>query len=238
MDTFKQLESKLTVFEKEQFKNLQKQLAGKKLPAAAQGAVQFVVLVTDDHKENNQLLPVVVAVGINYYQCKNTDGILKTWLQNTIAEQAPEMRCATDRAIAAYRRNKTAWEDSIIQGVGPHAGRGTKDWKSGSYILVATNISPFITQKMWSRHNEADRSEVLKSWDHRQHLDALHKLLGNQANLWIGHGKGYVWPIFQAWRESRGINNWIITYNLSRLGTGWMQRAEKNCKNSYHPLYR
>jgi len=238
MDTCKHLESKLTLFDKEQFKNLQKQLARNKLPAAAQGAVQFVVLVADDHKDDNQLLPVVVAVGINYYQCKKTDGVLKPWLQDTITEEAAGMRCATDRAIAAYRRNKTAWEDSIIQGVGPHAERGIKDWKSGSYILVATNISPFITQKMWSKHSEAERAEVLNSWDYCQHLDALHELLGKQANLWIGHGKGFVWPIFQEWRKRRGINNWMITYNLSGLGTGWMHRAEKNCINSYHPLYR
>ena len=238
MDTFKQLESKLTVFEKEQFKNLQKQLAGKKLPAAAQGAVQFVVLVTDDHKENNQLLPVVVAVGINYYQCKKTDGILKPWLQDTVAEKAPGMLRATDCAIESYRRNKTAWENGIIQGVGPYAGRGTKDWMGDNYILIATNISPFITQKSWSKHNETEQSEMIKIWDYRQHLNALHQLLGNQVDLWVGHGKGYVWPIFQEWRERCGINNWMITYNLSGFGMVGMQKAKINCKNSYHPLYR
>ena len=228
------------------------------LPATASGGVQFVSMESARGTQRSSLadlnkgspiatsyqpipgddiaFPVVVCVGINYWQDRNsaslTSGVkpIKRFLDPTIIDFDSQMRSAFNCEFAAYQRNPVAW-------VTPLAGRDAHAShvpELPDYILIATNFSPFITTDKWGEMPAPDQSAILAAWPKTDHLDSLFRLIGHRVDLWIGHGKSHCWPKFDVWRKAMGIQNWMTTFNLSALGTLNVNNARKN----RHPLYK
>jgi hypothetical protein len=89
------------------------------------------------------------------------------------------------------------------------------------YILIATNLLPFITNLSWSecikqKGNPCGALEQL--WYLVWHLDALFVQLAQSVDVWIGHGKDSVWDIFFKWVSKHHIRRWLLAYNLSFQG--------------------
>lgn len=240
MDTFANLEQKLQKFEDRQFGGINCTPAVKGgLPAAAiHGGVQSIAL---DNSTSSSCapLPVVVAVGINYYQCTTamTWPHFAHWLgatssgTPTVRDNILVMRNVTDFAIKAFWRNRPAWS-SLGQ-----ASTGIPSMREG-YHLVAMNLSPFITQKRWSSISLRNQSAILAAWPWQLHLDECLRRLGSVADLWIGHGTTHVTPLFHSWLLANSLPNWMLTYNLSGLGLGNMRKTVKNVAHRYHNLYK
>ena len=239
MDTFANLEAKLTSFEAARLSAINSTLSvSKGLPKGAiQGSVQSVVIEESRRGANNPL-PVVVAVGVNYHQCP----VARNWPPFTyylgttpsgapqVAEPIPAMRKAADFALSAYHRNSAAW----IAKVQALAGIPSMP----SYHLIAMNLSPFITLKSWSELSLPDQMAIFSAWPWPPHLLAFSRVLGGTVDLWIWHGMTFVTPLFSGWLSAHLVPSWLLTYNLSSLGHGNMRRAQKNPSHPLHALYK
>jgi len=248
--SFQQLRGLLEQFEQEQFDALCCRRVDGSLNGVAHGGVQFVSIErarstvrtkADAHKGcripgDEMVLPVVIGIGINYCQQREnaTFPKLNRWLRDkecglpTIIDHEPHMRRAADLAIAAYHRNTRAWSEPF-EGRPAHAENVPP---IADYILIATNFSPLITIKQWTKHTTAERAALMGAAT--VDLNRFIKLVESTVDLWIGHGRLH-WERFDALRQETGaMPNWMVTYNLSGLGAGNMIQRQ----NAGHPLYR
>jgi hypothetical protein len=194
------------------------------------GTVQFGA-VDGFHRANSTKLPIVVAVGINYTQGGT---VSKTEL---VPYSSPRDRPGTVRntesreavalALEAFNRNRTAWLTSASLGTfnspsGAFASSASAaDTVAGDFILVMTNLCPFITTIRWGKlaqdNPEACRY-VLDTWPNTRYLNDLFIAFGGSVDLWIGHssiyGTDWVFPDFLKLMTRWSVRNWMLTPNL------------------------
>lgn len=152
----------------------------------------------------------------------------------------PIMRKALDASLTEYFNCPKGWikngyasHDTLLTGLtgcsmtsatSLSASRIGKDevkqrTKGGSvitpfeYILIATNLSPFLSQKCWTAHTPDHQNAALSlsAWDANEHLCDLISRLGDDIDLWVGHHTEEVWPRF----HKKALKNWMLTPNLS-----------------------
>jgi hypothetical protein len=226
------------------------------------GAVQFAVI--DSVQRRHALrLPVVCTVGINYTQggIGSTDGLVRYHGPGQVpsVERATACRPAVALAIAAYNRNTDAWVNPV-PGQLPTSpanaygattatrdsgltGDVAADFQDG-FILVMTNLCPFITQFEWQRQVKRTPLEchnVVNEWPREQYLDDLYQTIGESVDLWIGHsaiyGTDWVWPKFLAFTQRNNVANWLLTPNISPRAHLYLDRAFRTKHNPLFPLF-
>jgi hypothetical protein len=196
------------------------------------GSVQFGA-VDGRHRSSLSPLPVVVAIGINYTQGGvESDGELVPFRSDS--EPAATVRntdsvAAVAMAVAAFNRNKDAWLNPKDTGAyRSPLGSFASDARAtegvvGEFILVMTNLCPFITRLRWqcqAKRTPEACSYLLQTWPNTPYLDDLYQALGCSVDLWIGHsakaGTHWVWPAFLGLMRKWHCNNWLLTPNLSK----------------------
>lgn len=205
-------------------------------PSAANGEVQFFSCehVYEGAPDNLSLpgslerLPIIACVGINYDQDPGPKPYPQPHLMHKTGHWVedysnPEMRCALNLALATYFSNRVAWysngyasSNSLLPQF--HGFRGA----SFPFILVATNLSPFLTTMKWGSLSPSHRSALRGAWNENQHLCDLITTIGGVVDLWVIHGKDAVWPTFDT--STPHITDWIKTPNLSCLGIRSMSK--------------
>lgn len=192
------------------------------LQPIANGHAQFFSV--EELSPPDQDVPLIVAVGINYDQgaSKASFPSLTHWLSsrppgtNWVVDNTwPQMRRALIAAIADYLSAPATWVKngyaSSAHLLPPH-WHGLTQPQPQPYILAMTNISPFLSQKQWTKHSSVERRNALKAWDPNQHICDLINKLGDEVDLWVVHGIDELWPRFS---KSSSIGKWILTPNLS-----------------------
>lgn len=217
-----------------------KALVNHQIPATvpagvANGYAQFFSCenVTQKSPDNQENI-VICGVGINYDQgiphsaypnivpwlYTNTGG--KTWVE----DYSPQMRRALDSNITTYLLNSTAWYKNGYAS-SPNLLRQFNPKISNPYILIATNVSPFLTQEIWTNYSTTKTNHLLSLWKPNAHICDLIQALGSKIDLWVVHGKQAVWPRFDNNTCAGGFPNWMLTHNLSGLGMRWISNFWK-----------
>jgi hypothetical protein len=110
---------------------------------------------------NVRPLPVICAVGINYTQngrC-SMDGLFRYEEPTAGVVRSTASSAAVVSVVAAYQRNRNAWTSrKAVDPESPVGFYGSPDATSrigpiakGCFILVITNICPFITMTEWAK---------------------------------------------------------------------------------------
>jgi len=254
MRTVRELVERLELLEEEWFHDLTAQMAKPevKIPNIANGAVQFVAVESRMDAILEQSVSIILTIGINYHQGSNPHfnpaqpKHLSRWVSKggrpSVVDGLSEMRETLDFALHAVGRNRARWEyESNPTGGGLAIGNVamTKDC-----LLVATNLSPFITQLGWAQHSSNDKracGELLALWCWKTHLGRWWEVLGN-IDLLVCHGKKAVWQDLYQWRSQAPdiVRNapWLFTYNLSRRGLATMKAAQKNQRWLAHDWFK
>ena len=198
---------------------------------------------------DDQKCIVICGVGINYDQGKphpaypNIEPWLftrngrKSWVEDY---SSTAMRQALDKNLVAYYKNSADW----FQNGYAASSRLLETWGNGveqyPYILLATNVSPFLTEKIWTDYPTAFTNYLLHAWNPNDHLCKLNQLLGNKIDLWVIHGKQAVWPRFDSFSYPKAFQQkWLLTHNLSRLGMKGVGSFWKNpyCSSAWPPSF-
>ncbi len=247
MDTFRDIEALLSGLERQSFDGLCARFRGlDKLRTHITGAIQFFAVDTTKQAPMTKGLPVVCTVGVNYTQGGRTEDQLFCYDKRGVArgtQSIPSVRAV----IAAYNRNKTTWEkkpalnpESPLGVYGASdATRKTAGFRDG-FILIMTNICPFITVKSWQKQPAAI-SERLLAESGSGHLDELFEILGERIDLWIGHssihGTRWVWPEFASFVRRHDIREWLLTANISGRSHLWFERDFRKPNHRLFPWY-
>jgi hypothetical protein len=208
----------------------------------------------DPYKGDDEACQVISVIGINYHQNKED---LKTdrrafrfqpYLGTVDDRDPPEkpvmgMRKALDFTLSAYTRNAASWKEERHR------------WKRKvcrfssaiespptEYILLVTNLSPFITKDQWGKIETNKTKSLLSTWDYNRHLAPLARLLSGRVDLWVGHGSDAVWWDFYVLSEAmpNELTPWLVTYNLSSEGISGltqMKIAQSKKDHPYHSLF-
>jgi hypothetical protein len=219
------------------------------------GGVQFGAL-DRTHRNSLRGFPIVVAIGINYTQ----GGIESTG--ELVPYQSSKDKPGTIRgtgsyhaavaAIAAFHRNRTAWLTAASLGPcksprGMFASNAeAADGVTDGFILLMTNLSPFITKLKWQeqiKKTPAACRYILDTWPNRQYLDDLFCGIGTSTALWIGHssiyGTEWVWPDFLKLMARWNVKNWLLTPNLNGMAVQLhFKGAFAKASNALFPLFR
>jgi hypothetical protein len=265
METLPNLLRSLSVFELNQFdlaRNAYNTFSDPCL-SMCEGTAQFVVVQgpcvgkPDRILDPERRLPVICVVGSNYYQ-RDAPTPRRAILDHFLSLADPVvdhdlyrgMRNTLDLSLAAHNRNRSAWIDRPNSDDLPSECKayGSKSALAGltvetpagifvrdDYILVVTNLSPFITIDDWTNFSVGQSKELLKAWPPTNHLDPLAGMLGECVDLWVGHGKVFVWQRFWSWRESKKLKPWILTSNLSLRTLRDDRKAGTAPKNTDYP---
>jgi hypothetical protein len=183
----------------------------------------------DPNKNLDQLL--IVAVGINYGQDKTPTlpSILVPHLYTkngpaswVVDNGSPATRNALDEALRQFNSRAKTWQANGYSSATVFRKKFCKGGQPRPYILVCTNVSPFLSQNRWGLHATAHRHAALNVsvWNPNDHLCDLIRLLGKDVDLWVVHGKQFVWPTFD---PAGCIKDWLMTPNLSAFGRRWMK---------------
>jgi hypothetical protein len=265
MEALANLLSQLSSFELSQFnlaKHAYKTLSDPCL-SICEGTAQFVVIqgpnVGNPTRTLNPetRLPVICVVGSNYYQ-RDQPKPRRTILEHYLSLADPVvdhdlyrgMRNVLDLSLAAHNRNTSAWVSRPTSGDLPSGceSYGSKSalarltvqtparvFVRDDYILVISNLSPFITVDYWTNFTVGQSKELLKAWPLTTHLDPLATLLGDRVDLWVGHGKTSVWGDFWKWCQQKKLGAWILTSNLSTTTLRDNRRSGTAPKNTDYP---
>ena len=233
MTTYQHVKSTLEDLEQRMLKKLENKYS--QIPAtvptgAANGYTQFFSCenVTQESPVDQDCI-VICGVGINYYQGAPHRAYpdIKPWLytytggNSWVEDYAPRMRQALDKNIATYQMNSAGWHANGYAS-SPNLLRHLNPAKKNPYILIATNMSPFLTQRRWAEHSNSDQNAILNLLGPNDHLCPLIQALGHKIDLWVVHGKQEVWPRFDNNSCPGGFSNWMLTHNLSGLGMRWI----------------
>jgi hypothetical protein len=254
MDSFSNLVNCLEPFENEQFNILKQELNGRTdIPWAVfdgqtqilNGGIQFVSLKRAVRKAESENCSVIGTIGINYHQEKPDQGVdpkeggFTRYLSNTIDDYPDEgMRDALNFTLSAYTRNTNYWTGKFRW-----ASKGVE--VSEDYILVVTNLSPFITAERWGDYKGNAKlavTSLLKIWKPERHLERLVQLLSGRVDLWVGHGnvvESKFNALCKAWPDH--LTPWLKTYNLSAgysSGLEVMKKAQLQKNHRYHDLFK
>jgi hypothetical protein len=258
VDSFERLERRLLDLEQEQFERLREEVRWtQRLASCASGAVQFYS-IDDEHRGEGEL-PVVCLVGINYTQepKRKTEAIVH------FGARTPPVvtnRTATRRqprfVVAAYNRNRHAWTATPgIDPPSPLVTYGVPNATSrsgltaaaveevGPFILMMTNVTPFITQKRWQDQvKETPEACAALANDKQTHLDALFQKLGDSIDLWIGHsaieGTRWVWPHFANFVQRHRIEEWLLCGNINAQAHLWHDGAFRKPSHRLYEWYK
>jgi hypothetical protein len=265
METLANLLRDLTTFELSQFNLAKKAYITLSAACLSmcEGTAQFVVIQgpnvgTPTRIINSKIrLPVICAIGSNYYQRdlpKLPSAVLEHFLN--LADPVRDhdlyrgMRNTLDLSLASHNRNTSAWVARLNSDDLPSKCKayGSKSARAGvtvntpagvfvrdDYILIVTNVSPFITIDDWTSFSVGQSKELLKAWPPTNHLDPLATLLGDRVDLWVGHGKTSVWGHFWKWREQKKLAPWILTSNLSTRTLRDNRKSGTAPKNTDYP---
>lgn len=188
----------------------------------ANGDGNFQVFALDNQTNNTDLLPVVVAVGINYSQGSNT---LPTSPPNWPGVEEKLAACRTNanhvlRNCIGFSSQKI-WVASGFRSVTP-----PRAFKSSlDFHLVFTNFCPWITNLNWSDKglSSSDKAELLLNLGSKinfgiwQHLQKLKFCLDEDIECWMGHTLGApVSNLFSQFVAGNSIKKWVISPNLAR----------------------
>jgi hypothetical protein len=209
-------------------------------------------------------MPVVCAIGINYSQLNQAPNNLYYYTggnsKNNLVSSRTGCNSATASVIAACNRNKSSWENPP-PGVTPTSPDGryssanaiaqTQLFATGykdinikeSFILIMTNLCPFITRKRWSKiQNSAVQHALLSTYNMGQYLDDLFTAIGADVDLWIGHsaiyGTVWVWPSFLGLVASKKIKHWLLTPNLNPQALLFLEITFRKVGHPLYPLFR
>lgn len=236
METFQNVKATLEELEHSSFTRLKKRfVASDGIGDCINGAIQFFAL--DPGKQIvKDRMPIVCTVGINYTQERRPfTGELRPLLLSSPSGVVDNTRCseATSYVIAAYNRNASVWTNR--PGVDPPSPRkvyaapnatarsGLLNFRSteleGRFILIMTNVSPFITQEKWQDQVKRTPSACENIVGDLSHLHSLYGLLGSAIDLWIGHssihGTEWVWPHFDRFVQHHKIEEWMLAGNIN-----------------------
>ena len=184
---------------------------------------QFVVL-DQLTQATNKPLPVVLLVGINYTQDPTripdqfpAPGSIPAVTARQDLRLKGRIKSAVDHACLKLAE----WRDCALAPVG-----GTVSKLPEDFHIVLTNLSPWITVQWWQRdmcvEAPARGSELLAhppfkpahaGWPF-DHLEALHRELGDSVLLWIGHGKETVVPHWHPIVQRLALKHWLLVGNL------------------------
>jgi hypothetical protein len=254
VNTFSNLVALLEPFERRQIGALQTAFPSPgKVSSIINGDVQFVVVQPPKSNESsiNQQLPVIVAVGINYYQEPLAVGPAFRPYVNThrpgrwVTDPSSGMHGSIDFALSAYRRNGATWASTICRAAGGRCyASAPASPLLNDYLLVIANLSAFLTLKQWRRHKKSDTAKLLSLWPPwppvigREHLVDMTTVIESSVDLWILHGPATVFPHANTLFRNLGWNPWLLTYNLSGLGKVNMIKAGKNPAHPLNSLYK
>ena len=213
-----------------------------RLPALANGEAQFFSIedfnpirslgakipscdeeALDPAKKQERLL--IVAVSINYDQCPTTippSSLVPhlytrsghaSWVAHSMWAAT---RNALDVALRQFHGNALTWQNNGYASRTVCAAKLCSGGQPLPYILVCTNVSPFLSLRRWGLHTPAHRHAALAVWNPNQHLCDLIRVLGDDVDLWVVHGKQFVWPTFDT---TDCIKDWLMTPNLSAFGS-------------------
>ncbi len=232
------------------------------LRACITGAVQFAA-IDPFHREQRSSLPVICTVGINYTQggVQSTGGLIRYHARGKApsVERATSSRPAVALAIAAYNRNTAAWSNPGV-GQTPASPLGaygsasaTKDSGllshdasdlKGRFILVMTNLCPYITLSEWQKQTKRTPVEcqtIVNQWPRDEYMDDLYRRIGPSVDLWIGHsaiyGTKWVWPSFSAFVIRNKVKNWLLTPNISPRAHLYLDGAFRDKQNPLYSLF-
>jgi hypothetical protein len=239
MDTFEHVEQALAILERRNVEHVRRSFYWSPERATClSGSAQFFS-VDKHHRASTERLPVICAVGINYTQeqWRDTSQLVHYLApdDSSVVDNNAGSRRAVGYVLAAYNRNRVAWESQTPRllksplafygsknvtgpiGLTSHDAQELKD----RFILVMTNVLPFITQDEWQDQvrRTPGACEALAREYKPSHLDDLWNALGSSIDLWIGHssinGTSWVWPEFARFVRRTNIQQWLLTGNLS-----------------------
>ena len=167
-------------------------------------------------------------------------------VRNTRSQEAVAL------AIAAFNRNKIAWLNSpsstkYKSPSGTFASSASAaDTVVGDFILVMTNLSPFITKSKWQdqiKQTPKACRYILETWPNTRYLDDLFLAFGESIDLWIGHssihGTDWVWPDFLKLMTRWNSKNWLLTPNLSAMAANLHFKGQFTKEtHALFPLFR
>jgi hypothetical protein len=226
-----------------------------RLPALANGEAQFFSIenfnpnrspganipscdeeAEDPDKKVERLL--IVAVGINYGQSPTTTPpsslvphvYTRSGHASWVVDNGwPATRNALDAALCQFAGNAPTWRNNGYASPPVNPAKLCSGGQPLPYILVCTNVSLFLSQMTWGRHSPTRQQQALAVWDPNRHLCELIAVLGKDVDLWVVHGKQFVWPTF----DTTGcIKDWLMTPNLSAFGRRWMRTFWKTQCNA------
>jgi hypothetical protein len=239
--TYNELVSRIRVFEHWQQTKLRCQLGGKmplpKIPMC-NGQIQFASVENAPGVDGDTDLPVVVGVGINYWQEPllhsafdphlGVDPNGRPRVEDTPAPAskpggltAPHaaggsvMRQMVNMTLDSYYSDPEAW---TVRQLASSPNISLPSRGNYSYLLLATNFCPFLTFESWQDYWEPYRAAWLSVLGGEfVHLDDLRALLPD-GFLWVAHNIGSEVPVlFRLWQTRRCLRNWLLTYNLNRM---------------------
>ncbi|MFT5029852.1 MAG: hypothetical protein ACI9VS_002298 [Candidatus Binatia bacterium] len=201
---------------------------------AANREIQFFSVESQDGKRTDLTvadadLPVVVGVGINYWQRPIQPQPQPKWPIPHLGRNSNNDPEVVDNT----RSNMRSFLDLYLKRFASLGPKFKKDWlrhglvssiniptfPSSRYYLVATNLSPVLTRIAWQEHTPTEQ-QPLRNLCRFDHLNDLFSS-GFQDALWVGHGKAEIWPVFPLWMsqlppQNSGSIHWLLTENLGR----------------------
>jgi hypothetical protein len=248
---FADVERALTILEQSQFDNIKKKFRWSEvLQPHIRGSIQCFAVDKPKGALVNPL-PVVCAVGINYTQngrC-STDDLFRYEEPSVGVVRSTASTAAVVSVVAAYERNRHIWAsrkpvdpESPMGFYGsPNAITKTGLIANGGFILIMTNICPFITMTEWAKEPQHVSKRLVQESKAYRHLDDLYDALGGSIDLWIGHsalgGTQWVWPAFSSFVRRRGIKEWLLTANISPRSHLWFEGAFRERRHRLFPWY-
>jgi hypothetical protein len=199
----------------------------------------------------DSILPVVCAVGVNYTQNGRCSTELFPYEEGGAGViRATASMSSVISVVSAYERNRDTWvsrkaikPESPLEFYGSaHATTKTGPLTKGAFILIMTNVCPFITMREWAKQPRYVSERLLQECSTYKHLDDLYDLLGANIDLWIGHsalgGTRWVWPAFASFVQMRSIQEWLLTFNISPRSHRWFEDYFRQPDNPRYPWYR
>jgi len=271
VDTVQSLESKLLPLEKTHYTALNEHFRWPKIKGLRDcitGGVQFAA-IDKHHLHCTTRKPVVAIVGVNYTQGP-PDADNKHLYPYNGNNGIPSVLATTGSCpavtyiIAAYNRNIKEWERpqrapmpaasaawGRVAAMAPDLINKDPRQIKDKFILVLTNLCPFITQLEWQEQMETTPNAckyLLGSWGtHRPnkhskpYLDELYDCLSGSVDLWIGHsavyGTEWVYPYFREFVDGKKISNWLLAPNISPRAHLYLDGTFRKTGHRFLPLF-
>jgi hypothetical protein len=172
-------------------------------------------------KEQDNALPVVVAIGGNYTQSANAVPRDSNSLGFEVEENLLPCRINLKAGLEHYRNNTAKWVGNCVA-----SQSNLKVPNENAFHLVMTNFCIWITKDSWQNIGTSTRAQLSEinppfnslptypgAWSH---LEALYTELKDVQIVWIGHGiHSEVFSHFRQFMRSKRNSNWLLMPNLA-----------------------